>query len=102
MLNITRRHRIEARRAVAAARDQLSRLPLTPGMAVRVEHRHDRAAGYLVTVTAWWDHPVTGVRSAARHTVPAASGLPAVEQVTARTVSSLLARLRADRVEAAQ
>lgn len=94
MLNITRRHRIEARRAVAAARDQLSRLTLIPGMAVRVKHRHDREAGYLVTVTAWWDHPATGVRSAARHTVPAVAGPIAAEQAAERVVRELTAHLR--------
>lgn len=98
MLNITRRHRIEARRAVAAARDQLSRLPLIPGMAVRVDHRHDRALGYLVTVAAWWDHPATGVRTAARHTVSAAAGPIAAEQAAERVVRELTAHLRPVRV----
>ena len=102
MLNINPRRAAlaEARRATTAARQQLSRMPLAPGMAARVEHRHSRAMSYLVTITAWWEHPVTGARIIARDTVPAASGPLAAEKAAERVVSTLHARLRADRVEA--
>lgn len=97
MLNLTRRrHLTDARRAMTAARDQLSRMPLAPGMAARVDHRHDRTMGHLVTITAWWDHPVTGARVTAQDTVPAVSGESAAEQAAERTVAQLHARLRAD------
>lgn len=102
MLNLTRRrHLTDARRAMTAARDQLSRMPLAPGMAARVDHHYDRGVGYRVTVTAWWDHPVTGARITARDTVPAAAGPIAAEQAAEHVVTALHARLRADRVEAA-
>lgn len=91
-----------ARRATAAARAHLSRLPLTPGMAARVDHHRDQTMGHLVTITAWWDHPVTGERVTAQDTVPAASGPHAAEQAAGRVVNMLHTRLRADRVEAAQ
>ena len=92
----------DARRATAAARAHLSRLPLAPGMAARVDHHRHRSMGYLITTTAWWDHPVTGARFTVEDTVPAASGEFAAEQAAGRVVTMLLARLRADRVEAAQ
>ena len=103
MLNMTRRHLADlaaARRATTAARQQLSHMPLTPGMAARVDHHHDRTMGHLVTITAWWDHPVTGARVTAEDTVPAASGPFAAEKAAARTVNMLRARLRADRAGA--
>lgn len=95
MLTNARHHRA-ARRSAAAARAQLSRLTLAPGMAARVDHRYDRSMGYLVTTTAWWDHPVTGARFTVEDTVPAVSGPSAAEQSAARAVAQLFTSLRAD------
>lgn len=89
-----------ARRATTAARAHLSSLPLTPGMAARVDCHRDQTMGHLVTITAWWDHPVTGARVTAQDTVPAASGPHAAEKAAARVVNMLHTRLRADRMEA--
>lgn len=95
MLTTARHHRA-ARRSTAAARAHLSRLTLAPGMAARVDHHYNRNVGYLVTTTAWWDHPVTGARFTVQDTVPAVSGESAAEQSAARAVSMLFTSLRAD------
>ena len=84
-----------ARRSTAAARAHLSSLTLAPGMAARVDH-HRMNLGYIITTTAWWDHPVTGARFTVQDTVPAVAGESAAEQSAARAVARLFTNLRAD------